>query len=617
MEKMFSEFPAVSKEKWKQAIIAELKGADYDRKMRWQWYDGIIVEPFYVSEDLENLLLDEFPAHQSFTRGYKSKTNNWKIIEQIETLDVQQANAFANLALQKGADAVSFRIDYINEVEWLALLLKDIDFSDNLVYVHSFYSYSLLLDLFKKVCDLRKINPAEVKGGMNFDPLSYFLLHGHYYNSWEDNKNELKFLMGEGKKNFTLLKLVNVNGQHFANAGASTIQELAFTLSLAHEYFVTLLDSGFDMADIIPRMRITMSTGASYFQEIAKFRAARRLWTVIMSAYTNNKELHKITWHAVSTLYNKTYYDLYNNMLRNTVEAMAAIIGGVDELTILPHDYLLGQETEFGHRIARNTQLILREESRLNQIIDPSAGSYYIETLTEMLTEEAWKLFNQIEDMGGFIKAMESGFIRNEIDKIHEARSKDIINRKSIYVGVNNYPNLKESLDNVKQHYEKISSKSSVPSPALELRRGAEPYEKLRMKTDLHVANGNKRPLVLLLQFGNLTMRNARAVFSTNFFGIAGFNVEELILENDEKLLEEVRAKSPDLVVLCSSDEEYLTRGVEIARQLAPAGYHVVLAGNPGENEQLFKESGIQTFIHIRTNALQSLTAYQNMLFGN
>ncbi|MCX7697753.1 MAG: methylmalonyl-CoA mutase subunit beta [Bacteroidales bacterium] len=615
---MFFEFTPVSKEQWKEAITAELKGSDYDKKMRWQLYDGVILEPFYMSEDVEKYLLDDIPGVQTFQRGYKEKENSWKIIQQIETLDIQQANAFALHALQRGADGISFRIDYINEVEWLALLLKDIDFTDNLLYVHSFYSYSLLIDLLKRVCDLRKIDSTEVKGGFNFDPLSYFLLHGQYYNSLDDNKNELKFLMQESKKNFPYLKIVQVNGQYFANAGASAIQELAFTLSLAHEYLVILQDLGLDISDIIPKMRITMSVGSSYFQEIAKFRAARRLWTVIVSAYSEKKELQKISWHAVSSLYNKTYYDLYNNMLRNTVEAMAAVIGGIDELTILPHDFLLGQETEFGHRIARNTQLILREEARLDQIIDPAAGSYYIETMTDVIVEEAWKLFNQIEDLGGFIKAMESGFLRNEIDKIHQARSKDIISRKFSYVGINNYPNLKENLENVKLHYEKISSKNAVSSPALELRRGAEPYEKLRMKTDWYVTQGKKRPLVLLLQFGNLTMRNARAVFSTNFFGIAGFTVDELIVENeDHTLVEQIQAKSPDLVVLCSSDEEYLTTGVKLAQLLSSLSHlHIVLAGNPGENEALLRQAGIQSFIHIRTNALQALTEYQNMLFG-
>jgi methylmalonyl-CoA mutase len=615
MEKLFSEFPPVTAEEWKKAIMDELKGGDYDKKVRWHLYDGIVVEPFYQQEDLEKLLLDSFPARETYLRGYHAQENKWKIVQHIFTENYEEAKNFAEKALQKGADAVSFRLSEKVDDKIFARLLENIDWHNYAVYFHSFYNYSLLLDKLQEFLSAKGIPAEKVKGGVNFDPFSYFLLHGKYYEDFDANRKELTEIFTKYGNVFPEFKLLQVNGQHFANAGASPIQELGFTLAMAHEYLVLLLENGFSLDEILPKFRVNLSTGPSYFLQIAKFRAARRLWTIILSAYTSSKANSKITWHAISTTYNKTYYDLYNNMLRNTIEAMAAVLGGVDEVTILPHDYLLGRETEFGDRIARNIQLILREEAHFNQVVDPAAGSYYIESLTEIITDEAWKLITTLEDMGGFKVAMEKGFVRDEIDRIHSMRSKDVEQRKAVYVGVNNYPNLREQLEGASEILKSLQKKEKPASPALEIRRGAEPYELLRMKTDAYVAEGHKRPVVLMLQFGNLAMRNARFVFSTNFFGIAGFDVKEMIVETDTLDINQIAAIDPDFVVLCSSDEEYLTVGIKLARQLSET-YHVILAGNPGENEQMLREAGVKSFIHIKTNALQALTEYQHQIFS-
>ncbi len=609
--KLFSEFPPISKEAWEQLINEDLKGADYEKKLVWKPLDGFSVQPYYMAEDVQHMMPANHPGQAPFVRGYNAKGNHWAIIQQIDSTNAEEANRFALNALSRGADGVSFRLDYINNNEDVAYLLKGIDLTESITHFHSFYSYSILAELMKAEIVRQGIDVSLMQGSFNFDSFGYYLTHGSYYNSCEDNMNELKCLIERVNQLLPRYKVLNVNGQHFANAGASAVQELGFSIASAHEYLQEMLNRGMKAEDVLPKMKITLSVGPSYFLEIAKFRAARWLWASVASQYTSNPELQKITIHGVSSLYNKTLYDLYNNMLRNTTEAMSAALGGADEITILPHDFLLGRESEFGDRIARNVQLLLKEESHFADVADPSAGSYYIESLTQSVAEYAWKQFQMIEENGGFRKAMESGLIKSEIEKTAAKREKDIAARKMVYVGVNNYPNTKEAFAQAAD----FMNEAKTEGNALNMKRGAWSFEQIRLRTDKHVAAGNMRPRITMLQFGNIAMRNARAIFATNFFGMAGYEITTVL--NDDSVMDGVKKaldEKPEIIVLCSSDEEYPTLGVEYLNALRSTGVPVVMAGNPGENEGLFREAGVHSFVHMRTAALEALENYQTVL---
>lgn len=609
--KLFSEFPPISKEAWEQLINEDLKGADYEKKLVWKPLDGFSVQPYYMAEDAQHMMPANHPGQAPFVRGYNAKGNHWAIIQQIDSTNAEEANRFALQALSRGADGVSFRLDYINNNEDVAYLLKGIDLTESITHFHSFYSYSILAELMKAEIVRQGVDVSLMQGSFNFDSFGYYLTHGSYYNSCEDNMNELKCLIERVNQLLPRYKVLNVNGQHFANAGASAVQELGFSIASAHEYLQEMLNRGMKAEDVLPKMKITLSVGPSYFLEIAKFRAARWLWASVASQYTSNPELQKITIHGVSSLYNKTLYDLYNNMLRNTTEAMSAALGGADEITILPHDFLLGRESEFGDRIARNVQLLLKEESHFADVADPAAGSYYIESLTQSVAEYAWKQFQMIEENGGFRKAMESGLIKSEIEKTAAKREKDIASRKMVYVGVNNYPNTKEEFAQAAD----FMNEAKTEGNALNMKRGAWSFEQIRLRTDKHVAAGNKRPRVTMLQFGNIAMRNARAIFATNFFGMAGYEITTVL--NDDAIQDGVKKsldENPQIIVLCSSDEEYPTLGVEYLNAIRNTGIPVVMAGNPGENEGLFREAGVHSFVHMRTAALEALENYQTVL---
>jgi methylmalonyl-CoA mutase len=283
---------------------------------------------------------------------------------------------------------------------------------------------------------------------------------------------------------------------------------------------------------------------------------------------------------------NKSVYDRYTNMLRATTEAMSAAIGGCDRLTVEPFG--------FDPHLAVNVQRILKEEAHLDAVADAASGSYYIEALTDRLAREAWKLFQQVEAEGGYAKALAAGSIAKAIAESRAAREKAVSSRRRTLVGVNNYPNVDEKTPDAVAPPKLGSSLPEV--------RMAEPFEKLRERTARYAAETGGYPKVLLLIRGDVKMRTARANFCLNFFGCAGFDVAES---------EEFAGTDADLVVLCSSDAEYLALAREVCAQVAAP---VIVAGNPKDQAEALKAAGVQGFVHVLSDAVQTLTEWQDRL---
>ena len=326
-------------------------------------------------------------------------------------------------------------------------------------------------------------------------------------------------------KNF---RVVAVNGKFFANSGSSIVQELAFSLSQGAEYLTQLTELGLSVDEVAKNIKFNFGVGNNYFMEIAKLRAARLLWAKIVEAYGPECNCAaKLVAHSETNSYNLTVYDPYVNMLRTQTEAMSAALGGAHSVTVLPFNAIYEDTTEFSERIARNQQLLLKEESHLDKIADPSAGSYYIESLTDSLANEAWKLFLEIQEKGGFIAAFKEGFIQNAIKTTAAKRDQNIALRRDNLLGTNQFPNFTEKMTkeldaSIFQPMDLSEENSEVET--LKPYRGAQAFEVLRYKTDVH-SKENKRPLAFMLTIGNLAMRKARAQFSCNFFAVAGFDV--------------------------------------------------------------------------------------------
>lgn len=617
--KLFTDFPEVTTQQWEALINADLKGADYDKKLVWHTIEGINVKPYYRAEDLDNIAyLNTNPAQAPFVRGNKLDSNNWDIRQDVTVDDIAKANAIAVDAINKGANAIGLKAVYVLSTDNMTTLLKDIDLTKVKIHFISSYSYVHTFDIFMDYLRKNKIDASKVKGSFNFDPYSYLLTHGDFYTTLENNMVEAEYLVKRCIKSLPGFKVITVNGHYFHNAGSSIVQELAFTLASANDYLYSLTSKGFKVDELTPLFQFSFAVGSNYFMEIAKVRAARLLWAKIVEQYKPESDAAKqIFINNTTSNWNKTVYDPYVNMLRAATEAMSAAIGGADSICVTPFDAPFKDEDDFSDRIARNQQIILKEEAYLDKIVDPSAGSYYIENLTDSIANYSWELFKKVEELGGFAEAVKAGFVQDEVIKTAQQRDMDIANRKVTILGTNQYPNLLENmLDKIQDSNDDTEDKPSKYKK-LTAYRGSEAFEDLRLATEIFVEEGNKKPAVFMFTYGSLAMRKARATFATNFFGCAGYDIiDNAGFKTIEEGIKEALDSKAEVVVICSSDEEYVEIVPAIAKGLKDVNDELTLtvAGYPKEHIEAFKAAGVDDFIHVKTNLITSLNEYHKAL---
>ena len=617
--KLFNEFPPIPTEKWEEVINKDLKGADYEKKLVWRTIEGFKVKPYYRAEDLDNLeYLDSNPNQAPFTRGKHADNNVWDIRQDIKADTLEAANALALEALNRGANSIGLCACKVETVEQMRTLLKDIhpeackiNFTCSKDYLHT-------LKLFLQVVKEGGYNPQNVYGSCNYDIYGHALLHGDYRNGQEADYNQAVELVRFAKENLPNFRVLAINGRYIHNAGSNIVQELGFTLASANDLLARLTDRGLSVEEVASNLVFNFATGSTYFMEIAKIRAARLLWSKIMEQYQPKCDCClKVFINATSSLWNKSIFDPYVNMLRTTTETMSAAIAGADSITTNPFDIAFKESDSFGYRIGRNQQLLLKEESYMDKIVDPAAGSYYIENLTDSIAQYAWQLFLSVEEQGGFAAAIANGFVQAEVEKTAQQRDMDIATRKTTILGTNQYPNLLEKMgDKITKdtHCCPRCACANTDTPIKPLRqyRGAEAFENLRLATE----RSGIRPKVFLLIYGNLAMRKARSGFATNFFGVAGYEIiDNPGFKSAEEGVQAALDAKADIVVLCSSDDEYAEITQQACQGLKGKVKSIVLAGFPKEMVDTYKGYGIDEFIHVKTNVLECLTKFQQ-IFG-
>lgn len=609
-EKLFNEFAPIPTEKWEEIINKDLKGADYEKKLVWRTNEGFKVRPYYRAENLDDLnYLDVMPAEFPYTRGTKADSNDWEIVQNVTEVEPAKANEVALASIKGGATMISFTMQGVKTAKDLATLLAGLDLTK--VGVQFTRPQGRAVQLTKEFIaylEANHIDKAAVKGGIAYDGISCCLRHGQFPTSEKaamDTAIELVNLTAD-MPNF---KVVNVRGIQMHNGGATIVQELGYTLGIANEYLAYATSNGLTVEQMAKKMEVTLSIASNYFMEIAKLRAFRLLWATMVSQYQPKCDCAcKVRINSVASSWNKTLYDPYVNMLRTTTEGMAASLGGADTIALQPFDVAFKHDDDFSRRISRNVQIILKEESYFNKVVDPAAGSYYIENLTDSLAEYAWKQFQEVEAQGGIIKLILSGEVKKAIEESCNKRNMDIATRKYILLGTNQYPNINETM------LDKVEEKQEEQVEGLQPYRGAMAFEQLRLETERH-AKQSGRPKVFLLKIGNLAMRQARAGFTSNFFGCAGYEiVENAGFATVDEGIEAAKAVKADIVVVCSSDEEYATFGVEAAKAAKAAGFIFIVAGNPTESIEALKAAGADDFIHVRTNVLECLKKYNDIL---
>ncbi|MGM9817364.1 MAG: methylmalonyl-CoA mutase small subunit [Paludibacteraceae bacterium] len=614
-EKLFTDFPPVSTSEWKEKVIADLKGADFDKKLVWKTKEGFNVQPMYRSENLEGINVETIPNEFPFVRGIKAD-NVWLVRQDIDAKDAKAANAKARDILNKGVDSLEFKIDKQQlDKAYIAALLDGIhadciELNFDVCGGKALELVGLLADYFaEKGYDL-----SALRGSINLDPLNAMLRRGKKLSA-EQVAGKVAQMVEAGKR-LPAYKVVCVNAVSLNNAGASCSQELGYALAWGAQYLDMLTDAGLSVDEAAKAIKFNFGVGGNYFMEIAKFRAARMLWAMMVKAYKPKCDCAaKMHIHAETSLFNKTVFDAHVNLLRTETEAMSAAIAGVDSLTVRPFDVTYKPSDDFSERIARNQQLLLKEESHFDKVTDPAAGSYYIENLTANIADQAWKRLLDIEENGGFFAAVESGRVQADMKATAEARLKAVSTRREVLLGTNQYPNFNEVAGDKIVESACCCQCGCTAEAGLDTLphvRAAQEFEALRLETE----RSGRRPKAFMLTIGNLAMRLARAQFSCNFFACAGYEViDNLGFETVEDGVAAARKAGADIIVLCSSDDEYA--------ELAPAAYKAigdgkeifVVAGAPACMEDLQK-LGIEHFIHVRVNVLETLKAFNNLLIN-
>jgi len=622
--KLFVDFPVISVEQWEEQIKKDLKGADYEKKLIWNTSEGFKVKPYYTAADTEkSFTASVLPGSNPFVRGYWNESHDWAICEEIYVSDLEKANLQARNALSRGADSVNFVIQdkihnqlskVIGSKDDLAKLLDGIDMSKNRVNFIAGCNTSAVISILEEYFIDKKIDGNNVKVSFDFDIIGHLTLNGNFFYPRESVFNQTASLVKYASSLLPKSRIICVNGHIFANAGAGLVQEMAYSLSVADDYLSKLTETGVDAEEIFKRIRFTFGISSDYFMEIAKLRAFRWLWTQIAEQYMPGKSDNvKACIHSVTCNWNKTAYDPHVNILRSTTEAMSAILGGATSITLRPFDAVYKSPDDFSRRVARNIQIILKEEAYLNKVGDIAGGSYYIETLTESLAREAWKLFLDINEKGGYTEAFIKGEIQEQIAE--SARKKDlaIATRQKVFIGTNQYPNQLEKIsDNINPciFFQGTPSGGAEIAKPIKLYRGSMPFEELRMQ----VEKMSKRPRVFLLTIGSPAMRKARAAFSSAFFGCAGYEIIDNIGFETAKLATDAALKSSaEITVICSSDEEYPVVVPEIMTALKGKSV-AVLAGYPKDHIEEFRTMGLEHFIHVKSNLLETLKQFNELL---
>ena len=570
------------------------------------------MKPFYRQEDLEGLKTTEgLPGQFPYVRGIKKDDNTWLVRQDIQVECPKEANAKALDILNKGIDSLGFKVNAKDlNAEYIETLLNGIcaecvELNFSTCQGHTVELAKLLVEYFQK----KGYDLAQLQGSVNYDPMGKMMAKGKELSNFAATAKELVDVLAPLPK----YRCICVNAVELNNAGSYISQELGYALAWGNEYLNKLIEAGVPATSAAKRIKFNFGISSNYFLEIAKFRAGRMLWANIVNEYKPECECAcKMIAHAETSTFNLTLFDAHVNLLRTQTETMSAALAGVNSITVTPFDKTYKTPDDFSERIARNQQLLLKEECHFNKVVDPAAGSYFIENLTVSIAKQAWDLFLNVEEEGGMLEAVKAGKVQEAVNASNKARHDAVSKRKEVLLGTNQFPNFNEKAGEknpVEAQCCCSGNSCEKPIATLNFNRAASEFEALRLQTE----RSGKRPKAFMLTIGNLAMRQARAQFSCNFLACAGYEViDNLGFPTVEEGVEAAMKAGADIVVICSSDDEYAEYAVPAFKALNGRAMFIV-AGAPACMEDL-KAAGIENFIHVRVNVLETLKEYNAKL---
>ncbi len=609
-ERLFDQFPQTSYQEWRAKVEADLKGADFNKKLVWRTNEGFDVQPVYRAEDIASLeTTKSLPGQFPYVRGTRDN-NDWLTRQNIIADSAAAANEIARDVLTKGVTSLGFKVADAADV---AVLLKDIDITKVEINLQCCPRNSVAVAKALVQYIVAAGAADSFRGSVEYNPLRRQFRHGVEGIDNAAIVAEASELLNVVKP-VAGLRCLSVDSAMLGNSGAYIYQEMGYALAWGAAWMTALTDAGFCAFEVATRIKFDMCVSSNFFMEIAKFRAARMLWARIVEQYKPKcADAAKMNVCASTSRFNQTIYDAHVNLLRSQTETFSAAVAGVDSIVTTPFDLPYKTPDTFSERIARNQQFLLKEESHMDKVVDPAGGSYYVETLTVSIANEAWKLFLAVEADGGFFAQAGEGKVQQAVNESCKKRHNDVARRKEILLGTNQYPNINETAAGKIEKADGCTCGCATEKGANALcgKRAATDFEELRLATEAAA----RRPKVFMLTIGNLAMRLARAQFSANFFGCAGYEIiDNLGFDTVEAGVDAAIEAKADIVVLCSSDDEYATLAPEAYKYLNGRAQFVV-AGAPACTDEL-KAVGINDFVHVRCNVLDTLRDFNNRILN-
>jgi len=601
-----AEFAPATYENWRKLVDGVLKGAPFE-KLIGKTADGLKIDPIYQR------------AQNAMPIVGRAAATPWQIMQRIDHPDAAQANAQALQDLANGATGLTlvfegsiaargFGLPPTKDALTRALdgIFLEADIAIEFeVSPHGRDIGQHLADLLKT----RNVAPGAVNVRFGFDPIGGAAVRGGSAGDWASSAKVFGDKIAQLKQLGFRGPFAAIDGRVIHDAGGSEAQELAFVLATGVAYLRALETAGRSLEEARDAIYARLAADADQFLTMAKFRALRLLWARIeQSCGLAPKPLFIAAETAWRML---TQRDSDVNMLRATIAVFSAGLAGANAISVLPHALALGLPDAFARRIARNTQLILLEESNLAKVADPAAGAGGIETLTQQLCTSAWTLFQEIEKAGGVFAALEQNLIQSKVAAVRAARDTDIARRKNVLTGASEFPNLQEATPAVLASAPASgpSEKQTIAFDALVPVRVAAPFEKLRDRSDALLKQTGARPRVFLANLGRAADFTARATFAKSLFEAGGIEATGNEGFSDPAALAAAfNASGARLVCLCSSDAVYADHAAAAAKALHAAGArHIYLAGRPGDKEAEFRAAGIDEFVAAGGNALAML----------
>lgn len=671
-------FSPVDYAAWRERVASELRGGSFDA-LRTKTPDGVAIEPLYVAADAPSADVAGLPGLPPFVRGARllgSAERGWDVRQEHGHPELEHCNAAMRADLERGVTSLSVRLGLGRGTRvWtagdVARLFDGIDLAKVPIWLDPGPDVLPMASALITIARERGLSPSALRGGFGADPLGTLVSGGTLPAGFAVAWREMIDLAAYTKREAPGMRVGLVSACPYHEAGATVVQEIAYAAATGLEYVRRLCDAGAEIDEAAEHLIFAFPIANDFFVEIAKLRAARRVWSKIATACGASADAARMRIHASTSRRTKTVRDPWVNMLRATAETLAAAIGGAEAISTIPFDAAAGVPRELGRRIARNTQLVLREEAHVHRVIDPAGGSHYVEALTESLARAAWAELQDVERAGGMVRAVFRGRIGRRIDEAAEARRRAIATREQPIVGVSEYAKLDEEpleesipdaasvlqglgrqlgaidpaklndaiLELIQTHEDPNAEKGALvvaaaaaaavgtdlravalatrhgrPSLHIEplpMRRDASGWEALRDGSDAHFESKGARPRAFVASFGARGEHAARTDFVASVLAAAG--IEPATRDAFDSIDDAVHAFAESgarVAVVSAPDARYPDLVPRLAPALENAGARFVfLAGKPGAHEADFRAAGVRDFLHRGADLLGMLAA--------